>query len=84
MPRNADGSSGTPTSFVDDAHAAGLQVHPYTFRNENTFLPLELRRGSDPAAYGNAFAEYAQFFALGVDGVFSDNADTALAARDEG
>ena len=84
VPRNADGSSGTPTSFVADAHAAGLQVHPYTFRNENNFLALELRRGSDPAAYGDAFGEYAQFFALGVDGVFSDNPDTALAARDEG
>jgi glycerophosphoryl diester phosphodiesterase len=83
VPRNADGSSGTPTSFVADAHAAGLQVHPYTFRNENSFLPLELRVGTNPADYGNAFAEYEQFFALGVDGVFSDNPDTALAARDE-
>jgi glycerophosphoryl diester phosphodiesterase len=38
---------------------------------------------ADPALYGNAFAEYAQFFALGVDGVFSDNPDTAVEARDE-
>jgi glycerophosphoryl diester phosphodiesterase len=83
VPRNADGSSAAPTTFVDDAHDAGLQVHPYTFRNENSFLPLELRSSADPAAYGNAFAEYEQFFGLGVDGVFSDNPDTALAARDE-
>ena len=60
---------------------AGLLVHPYTFRNENTFLPLELRSSADPAAYGNAFAEYEQFFALGVDGLFSDNSDTAVEAR---
>jgi glycerophosphoryl diester phosphodiesterase len=83
VPRNADDSSGTPTSFIRDAHRAGLVVHPYTFRNENRFLPLELRRGSDPNAYGNAFGEYAQFFALGVDGLFSDNPDTAAAARDD-
>ncbi len=83
VPRDAAGNSLPPTQFVDYAQDAGLQVHPYTFRNENTFLPLELRVGSDPAQYGNAFAEYAQFFGLGVDGVFSDNPDTAVAARDE-
>ena len=68
VPRDATGASLPPTSFVGDAHAAGLLVHPYTFRNENSFLPLELRRGSDPAAWGNAIAEYEQFFGLGVDG----------------
>ena len=82
VPRDATGRSLPPTRFVDDAHAAGLLVHPYTFRNENSFLPLELRRGTDPAAYGDAFAEYAQFFALGVDGVFADNPDTAVEARE--
>jgi len=68
--------------LVRDAHAAGLLVHPYTFRNENSFLPLELRRGTVPAEWGNAIAEYEQFFALGVDGVFSDYPDTAVDARD--
>jgi glycerophosphoryl diester phosphodiesterase len=81
VPRDATGRSLPPTTFVDDAHRAGLVVHPYTFRNENTFLPLELRSSADPAAYGNAIAEYEQFFALGVDGVFTDNADTAVEAR---
>ncbi len=84
VPRDAAGNSLPPTSFVDDAHRAGLLVHPYTFRNENSFLPLELRSSDDPAAYGNAAAEYEQFFELGVDGLFSDNADTALRARGGG
>ena len=59
---------------------------PFTFRNENQFMATEFRRG-DPAdpnfpnLYGNAFGEYAQFFGLGVDGLFSDNPDTAIAAR---
>jgi glycerophosphoryl diester phosphodiesterase len=83
VPRDATARSLPPTSFVADAHRAGLLVHPYTFRNENTFLPLELRTSADPAAYGRAFAEYDQFFALGVDGLFSDNADTAVEARDD-
>ena len=81
IPRDADGRSLAPTTFVRHAHRAGLVVHPYTFRNENSFLPLELRTSADAAAYGRAFAEYDQFFALGVDGLFSDNPDTAVAAR---
>jgi glycerophosphoryl diester phosphodiesterase len=72
-----------PTSFIDDAHAAGLKVVAYTFRNENQFLPPSLRSSADPNAYGDAFAEYLKFYGLGIDGVFSDNPDTALAARAE-
>ena len=83
VPRDAAGASLAPTTFVRDAHAARLDVVAYTFRNENTFLPLELRAGASPIEYGDAIAEYQQFFALGVDGVFSDNPDTAKAARDE-
>jgi glycerophosphoryl diester phosphodiesterase len=83
VPRNQDGSSAAPTSFVADAHAAGLVVHPYTFRRENTFLPLELRSSSDPAGIGDLTSELRQFYGLGVDGVFTDNADIGVAARDE-
>ena len=82
VPRAPTGASLPPTTFVDDAHRAGLDVVAYTFRNENTFLPLELGSSTNLAEYGNAIAEYEQFFQLGVDGVFSDNPDTAKAARD--
>ena len=81
VPRASDGSSAAPTAFVDDAHAAGLVVHPYTFRRENSFLPLELRSSADPAGIGDLAAELRQFFALGVDGVFTDNPDIAVATR---
>jgi glycerophosphoryl diester phosphodiesterase len=83
VPRNAAGASQPPTDFVRRAHRAGLIVHTWTFRNENQFLPLELRSGggADPNAYGDAFTEYEQFYELGVDGVFSDNPDTAVEAR---
>ncbi len=79
------GALGTPTSLVSDAHAAGLQVHPYTFRNENNFLPPALRTpaGTTTALsdYGDAFAEYRAYLRTGIDGLFSDNADTAVTAR---
>jgi glycerophosphoryl diester phosphodiesterase len=81
VPRDGAGASLPATALVRDAHRAGLAVVPYTFRNENAFLPAELRRGTDPGAYGDAFAEYARFFRLGVDGVFTDNGDTAVEAR---
>jgi glycerophosphoryl diester phosphodiesterase len=81
VPRDKAGASLPPTRFVDDAHAVQLLVHPYTFRRENSFLPAELRRGEDPAAPGDLAAELRQFLALGVDGVFSDFPDLAVAAR---
>jgi glycerophosphoryl diester phosphodiesterase len=61
------------TTLVADAHKAGLFVHPYTFRNEKRRLAIDYK--GDPAL------EYKAFYALGVDGLFSDFADTALAAR---
>jgi glycerophosphoryl diester phosphodiesterase len=82
VPRDASGRSLAPTTFVIDAHRAGLAVHPYTFRAENQFLPLELRSSTDPAEHGDIQAELRQFYDLGVDGVFADQPDEAVAARE--
>jgi glycerophosphoryl diester phosphodiesterase len=81
VPRDPAGRSLAPTRFVENAHAVQLLVHPYTFRPENSFLPAELRRGEDPAAPGDLAAELRQFFALGVDGVFTDVPEVAVKAR---
>jgi glycerophosphoryl diester phosphodiesterase len=81
IPRRADGSLGQPTSLVGDAHAAGLTVHPYTFRAENTFLPTDLRIGTDPTAYGRAIQEQIIFLATGIDGLFTDQTDIGVQAR---
>src|SRR3954451_12270678 len=43
VPRDAAGNSQAPTTFLRDAHRAGLDVVAYTFRVENQFLPAELR-----------------------------------------
>ncbi|EID54469.1 glycerophosphodiester phosphodiesterase [Saccharomonospora xinjiangensis] len=85
IPRNADGTLGEPTTLVDDAHRAGLAVHPWTFRAENAFLPTDLRSSDDPGAWGDIFAEYEAFLATGIDGVFADHPDIAVeAARTAG
>ena len=81
VPRDAEGSSLPPTTLVADAHKAGLIVHPWTFRSENYFLPAELRKGTSPADHGDAAAEYRMFYALGVDGLFSEFPAEAVAAR---
>jgi glycerophosphoryl diester phosphodiesterase len=78
---DAAGAATGPTGLVDRAHAADLRVYPWTFRNENRFLPLDLRSDPTQAPYGDAFAEYAAHLAAGVDGLISDNPDTAVAAR---
>jgi glycerophosphoryl diester phosphodiesterase len=77
------GEDGTPSSVVADAHAAGLEVHAYTFRRENRFLPPALRRGTDPAGHGDAVGELERFLRLGVDAVFTDFPDAAVFARAE-
>lgn len=76
----------TPTSLVADAHAAGLRVHPWTYRAENAFLPARFRRGDDPAAHGDVAGEIRAALTLGIDGFFTDypliGVDTRRAAKE--
>lgn len=70
-----------PTGLVERAHAAGLDVHVWTMRNENAFLPPGLRVGTEKLAHGDAVGELLQFFEAGVDGVFTDFTQVAVQAR---
>jgi glycerophosphoryl diester phosphodiesterase len=81
--RDAKGALTEETGLVGRAHDAGLHVHIWTMRNENNFLPKNLRIGKDKAAPGDAVAEYLAFFDAGVDGVFSDYTETAVLAREQ-
>jgi len=81
IPRNPDGTLGTPTPLVANAHAAGLALHPYTFRAENFFQPTELKVGTDPTWYGKAIDEQVTFLRTGIDGLFTDQADIGVLAR---
>jgi glycerophosphoryl diester phosphodiesterase len=83
IPTDPAGNPGPATTLVTDAHQVGLKLHPYTFRNENQFLPADLRSSANPADYGKAIDEDIRFFKLGVDGIFTDNTDTGLVARAE-
>ena len=63
--------------LVDFAHDAGLQVHPYTLRNEEQFLTLD--------AEGNPQTpeeEFVQLIEAGVDGFFTDFPATGVAVVD--
>jgi glycerophosphoryl diester phosphodiesterase len=69
----ASSTSGTartaiPTSLIRRAHKRGLDVHTWTFRNEARRLAADY--------HGDPKAEYKLFYALGIDGLFSDFADT--------
>nr|MBS0020512.1 glycerophosphodiester phosphodiesterase [Gammaproteobacteria bacterium] len=85
IPRDVDGNLEVhrTTRFVDEAHRAGLAVHAFTFRAENAYLPISLRRlnPSDPNAKGDLISEIKTFLAAGIDGFFVDQPDMGVTAR---
>ncbi|MBX3605018.1 MAG: glycerophosphodiester phosphodiesterase [Piscinibacter sp.] len=70
---DADRTLLPPGDLVQRAHALGLVVHPYTFRSEQRRLVKDYA--------GTPAREYLDFYQLGVDGLFSDFTDDAVAAR---
>jgi len=53
-------------AFIEQAHAAGLKVHGWTFAQPDPALAAE---------------EYRKYYEMGIDGVFSNYADLAVGAR---
>lgn len=78
---DAEGNTLGITSVVDRAHDAGLTAFCWTLRAENRFLGRNLRRGADDSRFGDWLGEFHLVTASGVDGVFADQPDLALAAR---
>ncbi|NIJ65193.1 glycerophosphoryl diester phosphodiesterase [Sphingomonas leidyi] len=75
-------ASGPATTLVADAHAAGLRLHPWTFRAENFFLLPDYRSGANPVDHGRLKDEILYFIGLGVDGFFTDFPHVGVEARD--
>jgi glycerophosphoryl diester phosphodiesterase len=84
IPRDTTGQLMAPTPLIEDAHAAGLAVHPWTFRPENFFLPAGQQYGGGMQGRGDLIAEIKAYILAGVDGLFSDDALNARAAIDAG
>ena len=76
------GNLGEATGLVERAHEAGLGVHIWTMRDENAFLPANLRIGAERSDYGDMLPEYFAFLDAGIDGMFSDFTQTAVQARE--
>ncbi|PZQ60151.1 MAG: glycerophosphodiester phosphodiesterase [Sphingomonas taxi] len=86
IPLGPDGRLAAPTTLVADAHAAGLQVCPWTFRPENRFLAADFRSdaGADARHDAGSIAEMRRYIALGVDALFTDDPALGRAAVDGG
>jgi glycerophosphoryl diester phosphodiesterase len=75
IPCDADGRLGLPTALVRDAHRAGLEVHPYTFRPENRFLARDYWQGdgADTRNPDGLVAEIRCYLDAGIDAFFTDD-----------
>ncbi len=73
------------TNFVQDAHAAGLKVLPYTLRPENGFLPnyLKCTSVSTKRCDSGAIHEFQNFYKAGVNGIFADDPGLARSALNQ-
>jgi glycerophosphoryl diester phosphodiesterase len=70
------------TDLVHRAHAAGLVVYCWTLRAENAFLARNLRGRGAKREFGDWAAEFRLLMETGLDGVFADQPDLAVAVRE--
>ncbi len=70
--------TGEVRPYVEWAHNAGMQIHPYTHRNDERFLTLNPDGTPQTPA-----EEIEQLIELGVDGFFTDFPETGAMVRDQ-
>jgi len=83
LPRDRADRTRFPSPLVARAHDAGLLVHVWTLRNEKQYMAANFRTGPHPDAPGDPAAEVCAFLDAGVDGFFTDQADTGVSARED-
>ena len=71
------------SDLVDTAHSAGLGVYCWTLRPENALMPADFRGHGRDDEWGDWRRLYSILLHSGVDGVFADHPDLAVAVRDE-
>lgn len=81
IPRRPDEHLAEATAVVANAHDAQLQVHAWTFRAENVFLPRPFRLDGPDTTPGSLEQEISAFLQAGVDGIFTDQPDCGVRAR---
>lgn len=81
VPAVGEGST-TVSDLPERAGANGLQTYCWTLRPENAFLSNGFRSNASDAALGDWWGEFELVLGSGVDAVFADHPDLAVAARD--
>ncbi|QEE26156.1 glycerophosphodiester phosphodiesterase [Rhodanobacter glycinis] len=86
IPLDPGGRLMPPTTLVRDAHAAGLEVHVWTFRPEQQFMARDFWCDDDPATRNAAgsIAEIRAYLDAGIDAFFSDDPGLGRMAVDGG
>ena len=74
------GADGRSTGVIEAAKAAGLDVHGWTLRKENAFLPAPFRKGAGEGETSNLTALVLVARAAGLDGVFTDDPSIVVSA----
>lgn len=82
LPRTDPDSGRVSSALVEAAHDAGLEIYCWTLRPENRFLDRAFRGAGGSSGFGDWQSDFGLILATGVDGVFADHADLAVAARD--
>jgi glycerophosphoryl diester phosphodiesterase len=90
QPERLEGVSGVSlplvlatSPLVERMRVAGLTTWTWTLRPENVFLPLKYRRVAAAGSFGYWRPYWREVLASGVDAVFADHPDLAVAIRNE-
>jgi glycerophosphoryl diester phosphodiesterase len=79
--RAANGSITGASDLIERARSMGLETYAWTLRAENRFLEKDFRHGIRQRDLGDWRGEFDLIMRTGIDGVFADQPDLALAAR---